>query len=161
VAPLGNGLINQTFLVETQDERFVLQRLAAIFPPDINQNIAALTAALARSGLVTPLLLPARDGRAYLDLGTGGGVWRLLTYVSGVSFDKVTRPGQAAAAGELVARFHRALDGLDHTFVGLRAGVHDTAKHLSRVREALAAHPQHRLIQQVVPCSPPASAMAI
>ena len=50
VAPLGGGLINQTFLVEGGGERFVLQRLAAIFPPAINDNIAAVTQALARAG---------------------------------------------------------------------------------------------------------------
>jgi thiamine kinase-like enzyme len=68
-----------------------------------------------------------------------------------VGFDKVQSPAQAAAAGALVAHFHRALDGLDHTFVGLREGVHDTARHLARLREALALHTQHRLHRQVAP----------
>ena len=151
VAPLGNGLINQTFLVEAGGERFVLQRLAAIFPPAINDNIAAVTQALARAGLPTPRLLPARDGRAWVELGGEAGVWRLQTFVAGVVFDKVQSPAQAAAAGEVVARFHRALDGLRHAFVGLREGVHDTAKHLARLREALALHPHHRLQGQVGP----------
>jgi Ser/Thr protein kinase RdoA (MazF antagonist) len=151
VSPLGNGLINKTFLVEVGDERFVLQRMAAIFPPTINDNIAAVTDALAKAGLVTPRLLPTHAGHFQLDLGESGGVWRLMTHVRGVSFDKVVRPGQVAAAGELVARFHRALDRLDHHFVGLREGVHDTTKHLSRLLEALAAHPKHRLRQQVMP----------
>jgi Ser/Thr protein kinase RdoA (MazF antagonist) len=149
--PLGNGLINQTFLVRGRDARFVLQRLAAIFPPAINDNIAAVTGALARAGLCTPRLVPTREGRSCVDLGAGGGVWRLQTYVDGASFDKVQSPAQAAAAGALVARFHRALDGLAHTFTGLREGVHDTARHLARLREALALHARHRLHGQVAP----------
>ena len=44
-----------------------------------------------------------------------------------------------------MARFHAALDGLDHQFVGRRATVHDTPRHLRTLREALAAHPDHRL----------------
>ncbi len=68
-----------------------------------------------------------------------------------MGFDKVQSPAQAAAAGELVARFHRALDGLDHTFVGLRGFVHDTPKHLTRLREALALQSRHRLHPQVTP----------
>jgi Ser/Thr protein kinase RdoA (MazF antagonist) len=149
IAPLGNGLINQTFLVERGRERFVLQRLAPIFPPDINENIAAVTDALARAGLPTPRLLPTRTGHLCLDLGADAGVWRLQTFVAGVSYDRVQNPVQAEAAGELVARFHRAVDGLSHSFRGLRAGVHDTPRHLARLREAVAAHEEHRLHAEV------------
>ena len=148
VGPLGNGLINQTFLVEQHAERFVLQRLAPIFPASINENIAVVTARLASAGLTTPLLLQTFDGRPCLDLGPEGGVWRLQTYVPGTSFDKVQSPQQAKAAGELIGRFHGALDGLGHGFVGLRLGVHDTDSHLANLRGALARHPQHRLYEQ-------------
>ena len=151
VEPLGRGLINQTFLLTAQGQRSVLQRLAPIFSPTINENIAAVTSALAAAGLVTSRLLPTRDGRLWLDLGGEAGVWRLQTFVSGTSFDKVRGPTQARAAGALVARFHRALDGLTHTFLGLREGVHDTTKHLARLREALAAHENHRLMAQIRP----------
>ncbi len=142
--PLGNGLINQTYRVEARAACFVLQRLAPIFPAAINDNVAAVTTALARAGLRTPRLVRTRDGRSGLDLGDDG-VWRLQTYVEGVGFDRVQSPAQAAAAGDLVARFHRALDGLSHSFAGLRTGVHDTARHLDRLRVALARSPGHRL----------------
>lgn len=151
VSPLGNGLINQTFLVATKGRQLVLQRLAPIFSPVINENIAAVTRALAAAGLVTPHLVPNRDGRLWVDLGDEEGVWRMQTFVAGTSFDKVQSTAQARSAGGLVARFHRAVDGLEHTFVGLRVGVHDTAKHLTRLREALARHPTHRLIDHVLP----------
>jgi Ser/Thr protein kinase RdoA (MazF antagonist) len=151
VTPLGTGLINQTFLITARTQRAVLQRLAPIFSPRINENIAAVTSALAASGLRTPYLLPTRDGHLWLDLGGENGVWRLQTFVPGTSFDKVQSPAQAHAAGALVARFHRALDGLTYTFHGLREGVHDTAKHLARLREALSRHGQHRLMAQVAP----------
>jgi Ser/Thr protein kinase RdoA (MazF antagonist) len=145
---LGNGLINQTFLVTTESERVVLQRLAPIFAPEVNLNIAAVTRALAAAGLTTPQLVPTRAGRLWLDLGAGG-VWRVLTYVAGHGFDQVQNLAQVRSAGELVARFHRALDGLDHGFVGLRRGVHDTAKHLAHLRDALIVHPHHRLLPEV------------
>jgi Ser/Thr protein kinase RdoA (MazF antagonist) len=151
VAPLGSGLINQTFLLSVGVQRAVLQRLAPIFSPVINENIAAVASALAAAGLTTPRLLPTRAGRLWLDLGDENGVWRLQTFVPGVSFDKVQSPTQARAAGVLVARFHRALDGLAHDFRGLREGVHDTAKHLARLREALSVHKDHRLMVQVEP----------
>ena len=136
VAPLGAGLINQTFLVTRTGARFVLQRLNPIFPAAINGNIEAVTRRLAALGMVTPHLLPTRDGQ--LAVEDGQGLWRLQTYVDGTSFDVVQSPAQARAAGGLVARFHRALEGFEHPFAGMRAGVHDTPKHMANLKQAVA-----------------------
>ena len=97
-----------------------------------------MTQRLADAGLITPSLLATETGRP--SSSVEGAVWRVLTHVDGVSFDVVGGAGQARAAGALVARFHAALDGLDHAFVGMRAGVHDTPPHLARLDEAVAAH---------------------
>jgi Ser/Thr protein kinase RdoA (MazF antagonist) len=147
VRPFGAGLINETFLVTRGERRLILQKLAPIFPAVINRNVEAVTRRLAEAGMPTPRLVPTRAGEPGLDLGEDG-VWRLQTYVDGVAFDVVASPGQARAAGELVARFHGALDGLPHAFAGLRAGVHDTPRHVARLRDALAAHAGHRLFAQ-------------
>jgi Ser/Thr protein kinase RdoA (MazF antagonist) len=150
ISPLGNGLINQTFLLTGNGQRAVLQRLAPIFSPLINENIAAVTTALANAQLVTPRIIPTGTGALWADLGDDG-VWRLQTYVAGTSFDKVQSPAQAESAGALVARFHAAIEHLPHTFRGLREGVHDTGKHLARLSDALAQHPSHRLYDAVAP----------
>jgi Ser/Thr protein kinase RdoA (MazF antagonist) len=153
VAPLGNGLINRTYLLSRAGGgKAVLQQVNPIFSPDIHLNIEAITARLDDAGLVTPRLVRPRDGQLCLQLD-GGEVWRILTHVAGASFDVVASDDQARAAGALIARFHRALDGLDQTvtFVGLRQGVHDTARHLARMDEAVAAHPRHRLAAEVGP----------
>ena len=149
VTPLGRGLVNQTYLVSRGGLHFVLQRLNPVFCAAVNDNIDVVTRRLAEAGMVTPRLVPARDGCLSVDIGVEDGLWRLLTYVEGVSFDVAASLGQARAAGCLVARFHRALDGLEHEFVGMRAGVHDTAHHLARLREALQAHTDHRLHREV------------
>jgi Ser/Thr protein kinase RdoA (MazF antagonist) len=167
VRPLGGGLINQTFLVSRasqEQERFVLQRVNPLFPAAIHDNIRAVTARLAQAGLTTPRLLAIDDGRPCLELsgaehgtepgaepGTGPSVWRLMTYVDGVSFDVVDGPAQAHAAGALVARFHAALDGLTLPFSARRAGVHDTPRHLETLRRAVADHQGHRLSADVAP----------
>ncbi|HEY7371577.1 MAG TPA: phosphotransferase [Polyangia bacterium] len=154
VAPLGAGLINRSYLVTraggAAGDRAVLQAVSAIFPPEIHDNIAAVTARVAAAGLTTPRLLPTRAGRPYLT-AADGGVWRMLSHVDGVSFDVVGGVAQARAAGELVGRFHAAVDGMDHAFVGMRVGVHDTPRHLARLAEAVAAHGSHRLIGDVRP----------
>jgi Ser/Thr protein kinase RdoA (MazF antagonist) len=151
IARLGAGLINRSYLLSRADgARAVLQAVSPIFSPEIHGNIVAVTERLAAAGLVTPRLLPARDGRPYL-IAPGGTVWRLQTHVEGVAFEVVGGAGQARAAGALVGRFHAAVDGLDHAFTGLRAGVHDTPRHLARLDEAVATHPGHRLIAEVRP----------
>ena len=148
IEPAPGGLINQSFLVQGP-RRAVLQRVSRIFPPGIHHNIQAVTARLAGAGLVTPALLPARDGRLWVELD--GEVWRLMTFIEGATFDVVESPAQARAAAALVARFHTALDDLPHAFEHRRQGAHDTPRHLAKLRAALAAHPHHRLYPQVAP----------
>jgi Ser/Thr protein kinase RdoA (MazF antagonist) len=164
VTRLAGGLINQTFLLadekaaEGQGRRYVLQQVSAMFPAAIHQNIFAVTTALERAGLVTPVLLPTNDGQLCLRLPGASGaaadrggetVWRLMTYVEGASFDVLAGTTQAHAAGALVARFHHALDSVNHTFVGLRASVHDTPRHLAHLQQSVASHRLHRLAAEV------------
>ena len=151
LARLGSGLINRSYLLARADgTRAVLQAVSPIFSPAIHGNIVAVTERLAAAGMMTPRLLPARDGRPFL-IAPGGTVWRLQTHVDGVAFDVVVGAAQARAAGALVGRFHAAVDGLDHAFTGMRSGVHDTPRHLARLEEAVATRGGHRLAAQVRP----------
>jgi Ser/Thr protein kinase RdoA (MazF antagonist) len=154
VARVPGGLINRTYLVEVLGARAVVQRVSPVFSPAIQENIRAVTLRLEAAGLATPRLIPAYDGRLSVSVPPAGAhaegsVWRMLSYVPGTSFDVVGGPAQARAAGVLIGRFHRALEGMPHTFVGLRVGVHDTARHLARLAEVRDAHAGHRLAAEV------------
>ena len=113
VARIGGGLINRSYLLTRGDGgRAVLQAVNAIFPPEMHGNIVAVTERLAAAGLVTPRLLPTRDGRPYVN-AAGGGLWRLLTHIDGVSFDVVGSPDAGARgrrAGRPVSRRRRRAD---------------------------------------------------
>ncbi|MFP6684279.1 MAG: phosphotransferase, partial [Polyangiaceae bacterium] len=122
IVPLQGGLINQTFRVDGASDRFVLQRVNAIFDPRIHDNIEAVTACLEAHGWLTPKLVRARDGECFVTQADGQ-VWRLMTYIDGVGHARVERTEQAAEAGRLVGRFHTAVDALEHEFVGCRVGV--------------------------------------
>ncbi len=150
VTRLGRGLINQTYQVASAQHPWVLQRVNPIFDPAIHHNIQAVTERLQQAGLTTPVLQRTQAGHPWADLGQDG-IWRLMTHMQGTSFDVVQSVDQARAGGALVARFHSALAGLDHAFLGLRQGVHDTDGHLRRLTEALALHPAHRLQGAVAP----------
>jgi hypothetical protein len=130
------------------ERRLVLQRLSPIFDPRIHLNIEAVTQRLEASGILTPRLLRTHQGALWADLEKDG-VWRLQTYIPGTSFDRTTGPAQIAAASRLVGQFHRALRDLQHDFIGLREGVHHTAKHLKNLQTALLNHPDHSLFPAV------------
>ncbi len=149
VEPLGSGLINDTFAVREGERDWVLQRVHTVFSPEIHHNIAAVTEHLASKGIATPRLRPTRDGALWSE--RSGRVWRVMTRMPGVTFDRMRGAGQARAAAAALGRFHRGLEDLDHVFVGLRSGVHDTPAHLQRLREAVAEHTQHRLYEDVAP----------
>ena len=138
----GTGLINQTFLVEAEDEgagpgqpgrRWVLQRVNPMFPAVIQDNIEAVTGPPRGQGDFTPAFR-TQDGKLCLDLA-GDGIWRLFTHVAGISFEVLDTAGQARAAGALVGRFHRALDGLPAPLRGPARGRARHARHLARLRE--------------------------
>jgi Ser/Thr protein kinase RdoA (MazF antagonist) len=150
ISPVSGGLINRTLLLEVDDARAILQKVSPIFSPRIHENISAVTARLAESGVATPCLVATRTGAAYVSSPEAGdGVWRMLTHVEGVGFDAVTTVRQARSAGLLIARFHKALDGLGHEFVGMRANVHDTPAHLRRLAETASTTGRHRLAGEV------------
>jgi Ser/Thr protein kinase RdoA (MazF antagonist) len=133
------GLINRTYAVRGAGGApvAVAQRLHPIFDPSVNLDIDAITARLAAAGLETPRPLRTREG--WLWVATDGGIWRLLSWIDGVTIHRVSDPAQAAGAGAQVGAFHRALDGFTHDYAFARAGVHDTARHLARMRAGASA----------------------
>jgi Ser/Thr protein kinase RdoA (MazF antagonist) len=133
IEPLAGGLINQTFAVRASGAPIaVLQRLHPVFGPAVNLDIEAVATHLATHGLETPMLIRTLDGQAWLE--HDGAVWRALTFVEGETVHRVPDPTWAEAGGALVGRFHRAVRDLHHTYFFARAGVHDTAAHLAKLR---------------------------
>jgi Ser/Thr protein kinase RdoA (MazF antagonist) len=77
--------------------------------------------------------------------------WRVITYVDGVSVDKIDGPARAHAAGAMAARFHGAVVDLSHDYKHVRRGAHDTRQHLVKLAMALASNRAHRLFEAVEP----------
>jgi Ser/Thr protein kinase RdoA (MazF antagonist) len=144
-----SGLMNPTWYGRSrQGAALVLQRVNPIFSAEVNIDIAAVTEHLAGKGLLTPRLVPTRDGALWF---AHDGIWRVLTRIEGICRDALETPAQARAAGRIVAQFHRAVSDLDHHFRNRRLGVHDTPRHLRTLREALAEHRGHRHFNVIEP----------
>lgn len=136
LTPISIGWINRTFLVERGGSRAVLQRLHPVFRGEVNVDIDACTRHLAAAGVPTPVVMPAVDGRLWVE--AQDGPWRLLSYVEGETLHALPSLAHARAAGAFAARFHHALDGLEHEFVFTRPGAHDTPAHLAKLRRLRA-----------------------
>jgi Ser/Thr protein kinase RdoA (MazF antagonist) len=79
------------------------------------------------------------------------GIWRLMTYIPGISVDRVDSAERAYEAGRLLGRFHMALSDLDYRFLGARGGIHETPRHLRNLELALDRHRDHAAYHRVRP----------
>lgn len=151
ISPLGAGLINRTYLVETASEALVLQWINPIFPPVTHVHVRAVTEHLHARGLVTPRVVNTIDGDASANMGSEG-IWRLMTYIEGISVNTMVNEARARSSGVLVGRFHAALDSLDYAFEGGRGFSHDTERHLALLRDTISIssdYKDHRLFGDV------------
>jgi Ser/Thr protein kinase RdoA (MazF antagonist) len=149
LTPIRAGHINGTWRVEHARGVFALQWLNPIFDPAIHLDIEAITARVAAAGLVTPRLVPTREGRLWTE--DGQGAWRLLTWIEGETVLRAESPERCREAGRLLGRFHRALWDLEHAFHFSRPAVHDTPRHLAALAQALQRHGGHRKFGEVEP----------
>ena len=81
-APLGNGHINSTFLVETNKNKYVLQKINTNIFKDVEglmSNIGYVTEFLSEKGSKTLNFLTSDIGKKYVF--TGGDAYRMYVYV--------------------------------------------------------------------------------
>jgi Ser/Thr protein kinase RdoA (MazF antagonist) len=143
VTVLEGGLINGTWSVG-EPPVGVIQSQSPIFSPEVNRDIAVITAHLEAKGVLTPkLILPDSGDLWHVD--SVGGCWRALSWLPGTTHHKLTNANLAFEAGGVVARWHAALADLEHRFHFSRPGAHDTVAHMQFMKDALESAPGHRL----------------
>lgn len=149
IQPLGNGLINDTFLVMTASAPFVLQRInTAVFPEParIMANLLALNRHLAQKDaaavkLQIPAVLPTIDDGYYHE--QHGDYWRALRFIANTeSLEAITSSHDARQAGFALGHFHRLLSDLDPGILhDTLPGFHITPSYLSRYDQVSANAP--------------------
>ena len=149
VSELSGGLINWSFEIEAGGDRFVLQRVAPIFAPEVCDDIDRVTRHLSARNVATPRIVPSRSGRTHEHVD--GDVWRALTWIDGVTFERVDRGVIARAAGAALGRFHAALSDYEGEFAVRRPNVHDTAGHLAALERTLSDRRSHPRFDDVGP----------
>jgi len=142
VTRLGDGLINDTWLVTTDRARGVLQRVNdTIFPhPDrIMSNLRRVTRCLAAKSdpfLRLPALVPCRSGGDWVE--DGGQCWRMLEYIDGFTLRHLDSPALARTLGASLGRLHVLLSHLGpEGFDDPLPGFHDTGGYLEALQKGL------------------------
>lgn len=147
---LGNGLINDTFLVTTVTSRFVLQRVnRQIFPePElITANMLMLNLHIRHKSnvrLELPEILSTHNGEACYRDGEGD-YWRGQNFIAGTeSLEQLNDLGDARQAGLALGHFHRLFSDLDPAFLhDTLPSFHITPDYLNQYREALKTSSLH------------------
>jgi Ser/Thr protein kinase RdoA (MazF antagonist) len=141
VEPFGAGIINETFLVQSPDHDFVLQRINRNVFSDVEgvmSNILAVHRHL--DGLLVPEPVPSQRGEWLVY--DGNDVWRAWKRVSDARPADDLTVASAASAGRLLGRFHRGLGDLDPaTLRTTLPGFHDPGRRLAALRAAADADP--------------------
>jgi len=100
------GTANPAVVLDTAAGRFFLKRRNPRYSaPEMLRHDHALMEHLAAQGLCTPLALRSREGRRWVE--SGSGLYELYPYMPGEPHDP-TSEAQVRDAGVALARFHQA-----------------------------------------------------
>ncbi len=103
------GITNRNWIVDTNTGHYFLRRRHISFsPPSIDFELS-IVEYLLRVGFPAPRLIRTRHGASRVQVV--GSTWELYEFIYGESF-RVDNLAQISGAGQLLARFHRAVAGI-------------------------------------------------
>lgn len=132
IRPIFGGLINTTFKIVVGGEPFILQAMHRIYPREATQDVDAVTTYLIEKGQVSPRILRTKDDDIVVN--KHGFIWRMMTYIDGISYDKVENPQMAGEAGRIAGLFHATLAGWNYPFKFVNNDWHNTWRYINRLR---------------------------
>lgn len=140
-SPLGNGHINQTYLVECDDgTKYVLQKTNHVVFKNVDglmSNVYLVTEFLKSHGFESLSFVLTKDGQKYLNVD--GGYYRLYNYIDNViCYEKVTDLNMITNAARAFGRLHKALFDFDaHKLVEVIPHFHDTYQRYQNLLDAI------------------------
>ena len=161
VRPLGEGFINDTFIIETASAHtpnYILQRKNRhIFTniPAMMENIVRVTNHLknkiiARGGdprREALTVTPARDGKLYYK-DDEGEYWAVCEFIDGtIAYQKADTPRLAYQGGKGIGRFQAMLADFREPLTDILPGFHNIRFRFKQWDETLAADPAGRAAQ--------------
>lgn len=162
VAALGNGLINDTFLVTTASSGFVLQRInRRVFPEPVKimANLAVLTEYISQQAphavkLRIPNMIKTASQETYCR-DSRGDVWRALSYIENTyALETVGDIGEAEQVGFALGHFHRLVSDLvPERLYDTLPGFHIAPVYLQRYHQVLDQNRRSRATPELGYCA--------
>lgn len=153
VKPLGDGFINDTFVVKTDGpRRYILQRKNKyVFPdvPAMMDNIVAVTSHIKKK-VQDPLretltVVPATDGKYYFQT-PDGEFWAVCLFIEDtVTNDVASTPDMARQGGLGIGHFQALLSDFDKPLAEVIKGFHNIRWRFVQWDEALKANKAGRI----------------
>ncbi len=165
VKPLGNGLINDTYIVRTAEPTapdYVLQRINHNIFTDVEtlqRNIQAVTAHIRRKleaagedDIDRKVLrfLPVRDNTDRTYYFDGDSYWRMMVFIPRAHTLEAVNPESSRFAGEAFGRFQASLVDIPDTLKESIPDFHNMEFRLKQLHDAVAADPVGR-VKEVQP----------
>ncbi|MCH7926957.1 MAG: phosphotransferase [Candidatus Dadabacteria bacterium] len=150
VLEYGSGIINETYLAEnTSKQKFILQKHHHLIGKEVLADIDVITKRLENKGVVTEKLIRTLEGGLYV--AKNGNIWRMLTYIEGVTLEKLDNKELAKSAGALIGKFHDALVGLDYQFEHKIPNYHDTNLIITILKDTCAKYHNSKKYNELRP----------
>ena len=110
IKPYGNGLVNKTFLVQTQTDKYILQQISKNMGDEqkLMANIKNITDYIENQKMVTMKLVPTVDGQSFERVGNHN--FRLFEFVEGKVYEIINSFEDFKKAGIAFAKFSKALE---------------------------------------------------
>ena len=147
ISPLGNGLINDTYLVESCSSSFILQRINPhVFhqPEQVMDNLVRLGRHIRQKSpdlvqLQIPAIILSRHGKTYYQ-DEENQIWRALQRIHPAeSRNHIRNSAEAAQIGFALGHFHRLCDDLAPTMLhDTLPGFHITPGYLVQYQQLLS-----------------------
>ncbi len=145
----GDGLINSTYLVTTDQEKYILQKInGQVFKdiPALARNKVKVTEHIRRRhGGKSLEFVPTPQGVYYFK-DADGGYWQLSKFIeNAITFSEVSSTDLAYEAGRAIARFQSYLTDLDPKEIAdTIPHFHNTSKRIIDLQESIDRDAFHR-----------------
>lgn len=123
IKPLGSGLINVAWYVETTEGHFVLQKMNPMFTENTCDDAKKICEYASAHSIGVPTYLSTTNGKSCATIE--GAVYRMMKKIEGDTYSTVTHPDQAYSAARLMGKFHHALKSFDYKCRGSLPHYHD------------------------------------
>ena len=146
--PIESGLMHQTFKVDSDSGRFILQRLhEKLSTTEILNDYVRVTAHLQDKGFLAPRVIDTRK-QIPIHRDHESGWWRLTTFIDGQTHERVTSVEQTIEGARMLGAFHLGMMDFPHAFESAHP-LHDTDGHLRKLMDAVANPNYAAYVEQI------------